>query len=577
MNTRWHILQPDPNLVQELSNSLGCSPVTAAVLVNRNLLSGDDAVQFMQSNIGHLRQPCAMSGMDLAVERIAAAVENTEKILIFGDYDVDGVTAATLLFEFLRQAGADAFFYLPHRIHEGYGLKPDHIDGVAIPNRVGLILTVDCGSGSHAAVSRAKAAGIDVIITDHHRVTASLPSAGAVVNPKRLDCEAGFEHLAGVGVVMALLICLRKHLRDAGLWRHRPEPNLRMLCDLVALGTVADSVPLVAENRIFVKTGLEVIRGGGSRPGIMEMLKYCQTPFQTIDAEDIAFKIVPRLNAAGRMDHALLAARLLLAESRETAQSIVKTLDELNRRRRETEQRILREIQQHLSDHPEELIRKALVLSGGDWHEGVLGIVAARLVERYYRPVVLISTRNGIGKGSARSIAEFNLYQGLSDCADSLENFGGHGMAAGLKIKPENIGDFKEAFEDVAARTTRGLQLAPEVRIDCALEFDQISDQLIDEIEGLRPFGNGNTEPLFMAHNVNIEQPQIVGQRHRRMRLTQTLAGAAQSLPAIHFNIDPHRKPPQRYQRVAFRLQWNRWNGNKSAQLVIAATDPAAA
>jgi single-stranded-DNA-specific exonuclease len=366
---------------------------------------------------------------------------------------------------------------------------------------------------------------------------------------------------------MALLICLRKHLRERGAWNTRSEPNLKAFCDLVALGTIADAVPLVDENRIFVTTGIEVIRSGRTRTGVRGILNNCRLSCRDVDAEDLAFKIVPRLNAAGRMDHALLAARLLLTENRETAKKIADSLDELNNRRKDTERHILQQISQYLKDNPQELNRRALVLSHEGWHEGVLGIVASRLVERHYRPVVLISTRDGIGKGSARSIFGFNLYRGLTACADQLENFGGHGMAAGLSIRTENISAFKSAFAQAAAAACADIDLTPEIRIDCILDFEQITEQLIDDIEVLQPFGSGNSEPLFMAGDVQIKQSKVVGERHLRMLLTQS--GTGRSFPAIQFNIDPNQALPERLKKIAFHLQWNRWNGGKSAQMVI--------
>ncbi len=574
MKKHWHIRQPDTRLVQNLCNTLHCSPIIAAVLVNRELVTPEDVLKYMRPQLGQLRSPCDLKDMDTAVERIARSIATHEKILIFGDYDVDGITSATILHDFLRQAGADVSYYLPHRIKEGYSLKPEHIDRVAVPGGVSLIVTADCGSGSHAAVQRANSVGIDVVVTDHHRVNDPYPAAEAMVNPQRPDCQAGFEHLAGVGVAMALLICLRKHLRDLGHWKSSTEPNLKTLCDLVALGTIADAVPLVNENRIFVKAGLDVIRTGKSRPGITEILTACHTSHRNVDVEDVAFRIAPRLNAAGRMDHARLAAELLLTTNPQTAKQIVESLDELNVKRKQTERAILDEIQLHLSENPAELLRRSLVLSGEHWHEGVLGIVAARLATRYYKPVVLISTRSGIGKGSGRSIPEFNLHKGLTiSCADQLESFGGHSMAAGLSIRPENIDKFKNTFDRSVVDMTDDLELAGKITIDRELRFGEITGPLIDEIEALKPFGNGNDEPLFMACGVQVKQNRIVGDRHRRMLLEQVDDTTGRSFSAIQFNIDPQRKPPELFDRVAFRLQWNRWNGRKEAQLLVEETD----
>ncbi len=566
MQKRWHVLKPDPDRVKELSRRLRCSPLVATLLVNRRLHAGEDAARFLEPSLAHLRPPFGLKGMPAAVERVARAIVTGENILVFGDYDVDGVTAAAVLFDFLRNAGGRVSYYIPHRITEGYGLKPDHIDRVAVPAKIDLIVTADCGSSSHAAVRRAAAAGIEVVVTDHHRVPDPLPPAVAVVNPKRPDCAAGFGHLAGVGVAMALVICLRAHLRDSGVWQGRAEPNLKDLCDLVALGTVADAVPLVLENRILVAAGIELIRAGKACTGVMGILENCRTTCRDVTAEDLAFKIVPRLNAAGRMDHALAAARLLLTKTPARARQIAASLDELNNRRKDTEQALLREIGQYLADHPRELDPRALVLAAEGWHEGVLGIVAARLVERHCRPVVLISTRNGIGKGSARSVAGFNLYRGLAACADRLEDFGGHGMAAGLGIRTDNIAAFKADFQQAAAAGGECLP-EPELCIDCGLDFERITAKLIDDIETLQPFGTGNSQPLFMAADVRVDRSRLVGGRHRRMHLRQTPAG--RSFPAIQFNIDPARPLPDRLGQMAFHLQWNRWNGKKSAQLVI--------
>ncbi|MFZ0134726.1 MAG: single-stranded-DNA-specific exonuclease RecJ [Desulfobacterales bacterium] len=567
MQKRWHVLKPDPDCVRELCRRLKCSPVVATLLVNRRIHSPEEAARFLSPTLAHLRPPFALKDMPTAVKRVTRAIMQQENILVFGDYDVDGITAAAVLFDFLRNTGARVSYYIPHRIMEGYGLKPDHIDRVAVPGKIDLIITADCGSSSQAAVRRAAAAGIDVVVTDHHRVPDPLPPAVAVVNPKRPDCTAGFEHLAGVGVAMALVICLRTHLRSSGVWQNRAEPNLKDLCDLVALGTVADAVPLVLENRVLVAAGIELMRSGKACAGVMGLLENCRTSCRDVTAEDLAFKIVPRLNAAGRMDHAHQAARLLLTQTPADARQIAASLDELNKRRKDTEQELLRNIGQYLADHPYELDLRALVLAAEGWHEGVLGIVAARLVEEHGRPVVLISTRNGIGKGSARSIAGFNLYRGLAACADRLEDFGGHSMAAGLGIRTANIAAFKADFQRAAAAGGAECHPAPELCIDCVLDFEQITDQLIDGIDALQPFGNGNSQPLFSAGDVRVGHSRLVGVRHRRMLLRQSETG--RSFHAIQFNIDPANALPERLRQIAFHLQWNRWNGKKSVQLVI--------
>jgi single-stranded-DNA-specific exonuclease len=575
MKRIWRTLQPPAQTVALLSRELHLLRATASILVNRGLTTPEAAERYLQPSLLHVRPPFELKGIDAAVERIGRALDGREKILLFGDYDVDGITATAILYEFLHRSGAEVDFYIPHRRKEGYSLQTGHVAAFAAQNRARLIITVDCGSTSHAAVKEARQSGIDVVVTDHHRVALPLPEAVAVVNPKRPDCDSGFEHLAGVGVALALIICLRKHLRDAGYWRHRPEPNLRDLCDLVALGTIADAVPLIAENRIFSQAGLDLIRTGRHRPGIKALLASCNLPHQTIHSDDLAFRLVPLLNAAGRMDHAGLAAELLMADREDRARRIAERLIQLNRQRKETETDILDRIQRHFASHPEELERRSLILAGDEWHEGVIGIVAARLVESFHRPVVLISIRDGAGKGSGRSIPGFNLYAGLKACADCLDTFGGHGMAAGLKIAPGRIPELKERFEKLVQITTTAADFVSDLCIDLDLALAEISPRLVDEIERLMPFGPGNPEPLFAAGEVRVANARIVGGNHRQMMLFQPGAGSNDRFRAIHFNVDPRQPPPERFDRLAFRLRWNHWNGRRDPQIIVDTVEPA--
>ncbi len=571
MEKEYRLLSPDESSVRELSKKLGCHPATAAVLANRHISSPEDAVEFFSNNLKYLRSPALLRDMDKAVYRISKALKKNESILIFGDYDADGVTATALLHEFFSRIGARVSYYIPHRTKEGYGMSAEHIRRVAIPKKIDLIITVDCGSGSHEAVCAAREAGIDVIVTDHHYVAVPLPSAEAVVNPNRPDCRAGFEMLAGVGVAYSLLICLRKHLRDHHFWESHPEPNLKSLCDLVALGTVADIVPLCKENRLFTKTGLQVINGR-NRPGIKALGHAAGLDDRTLTADDIAFRLAPRLNAAGRIAHAASAVRLLTTRKEEKAQRIAAMLNRLNEKRRRTEQEILTRVLAHIQANPTVLQKNALVFKHPDWHEGVLGIVAAKLVERFYRPAILISIRNGIGKGSARSIPGFHLFEGLKKASGFLQRFGGHAMAAGLQIQAEQIDAFRDAFETVVTETTRLEDFIPGIDIDCELSFDDITPKLIDEIEALQPFGQGNPEPVFMTRNVSVVFSKIVGSTHRQFRLKAVRGDSNSVLAAIQFNIDPKSPAPTYLEKIAFRLRWNHWNGNKNIQLFIEAT-----
>ena len=566
MKTEWKILEPDREAVEKVSQIMNCTRVTAAVLVNRNIVSESDILGFTDFSLGRIRPPFAIRDMDTAVRRIAAAISDHEKILIFGDYDADGVTATAVLLEFLQYAGADVSYYIPHRTREGYDIQTDHIFGYALPGQTDLIITVDCGSSRHEAVQAARDSGIDIVITDHHTID-SIPPAVAVVNPKRPDCTAGFSHLAGVGVIFTLLICLRRHLREKGFWKKRKEPNLKSLCDLVALGTIADMVPLLWENRIFSKAGLEMIRSG-SRPGIQALAKVSGINESCADADDIAFRLAPRVNAAGRLNHAGMAVELLTTRNVQRAQELAQALDHLNRKRQDTEKRITDHILDYLGSHPDKLKKNAIVLSHSQWHEGVIGIVAAKLVNRFFRPVLLISAKNGMGKGSGRSIPGINLYDGLLRCAGHLEKFGGHPMAAGFQIREDRIADFRKDFDAAIGNMSISGKVSRQISIDSELPFDEISDRLIDELESLQPFGEGNPEPLFMARDVHVSSSRIIGGCHRRMTMHQSPDQNAPRIQAMCFHTDPGQQADH-FGRIAFRVRWNRWNGKKTAQIIV--------
>jgi len=571
MKKEWQILRPDACAVEKLARILKCHPAIAAILVNRNIVSPEDASNFLSASLNHLSPPFSIKDMDAAVHRILKAIKSNEKVLIFGDYDVDGITATTILLEFFRSVGADVSYYIPHRITEGYGLQSSHIINCALSKKTSLIITVDCGSGSHDAVKAANAAGIDVIITDHHIMPDALPPAVAVINPMRHDCSSGFDNLAGVGVAFCLLICLRKQLRNENFWKNRQEPNLKSICDLVALGTMADMVPLTNDNRILAKTGLDII-SSSPRPGIKALLGVCGINKRAVNSDDVVFGLAPRLNSAGRIDHASMAVELLTTKKMDHAGQIARSLNHMNRKRRTIENEMLAQIEDHLKINPSLLQKNTLVLAHQNWHLGILGIVASRVMKKYFCPVVLITTKDGIGKGSARSIPGVNLYDGLSACTGDLESFGGHSMAAGLKIKTEKIDRFELNFENFVSDITKPDDFIRKVYIDYELTFDDISEDLIDEIESLNPFGTGNREPLFMARDIMVVSSKIVGKNHRRMLLKQSGGNTGKTFHAIQFNVNAGITMKNGFDRIAFRLRWNRWNDRKTGQMVIEET-----
>jgi single-stranded-DNA-specific exonuclease len=566
MHLRWEILQPNMTLVQKISDHLGCHPITAKVLANRNITTPAQASDFFQPSLGILPSPMNLNGMEKATMRICAALERKERIMVFGDYDADGVTATTLLVDFLTHAGARVYAHIPHRIEEGYGLQPKHINQLAAPQRIELIITVDCGSSSHEAVKAAKRFGIDVIITDHHNIDAP-PEALAVINPKLPGEPENLTSLAGVGVAYYLVIGLRMVLREYGWWKTCREPNLMASSDLVALGTIADMVPLTGVNRALVKTGLKQMNTS-SRPGIEALRAVCKIHYGSIGSEDIAFRLAPRINAAGRIAHANVAYDLLSSPTLQAAQELAEVLDQLNHRRQNIEQQIFNQIVRRIESRQDLLQGKTLLLADEGWHPGVLGIVASKLTTLYHLPVILIGVHDGIGKGSGRSVPELNLFSALVECSHLLEKFGGHRLAAGLTVQAANIRKLQSAFEEAVDKLVPDQDAAPRLEIDSEIRFSQIGPRLMDELESLEPYGTDNPPPVFLARNVHVTSAAMLGGRHRRMSLCQA-ADDSPAIDAIHFNLPQDAPRAGCYERLAFRMQWNRFRGEKHIQLVI--------
>lgn len=468
MEKQWQLLDPNPRTTALLVREIGCSPLVARLLAIRGIRSKIDANRFLYPSLGHLTPPLAMAGMADAVARIQRAIDAGEKILVYGDYDADGITATAVLVSFLIRCGARVNYYIPHRMTEGYGMGSDFVLRRAQPAGVGLIITVDCGSSNAAAVTRARKIGIDTIITDHHPIGRLPEDAVAVINPTRADCPAQLAHLAGVGVAFYLVIALRAGLRDAGFWKHRREPNLKKLCDLVALGTVADVAPLVGENRTFTATGLNQINTA-ARPGIRALMAGIASGQAPMDAEAIAYRLAPRLNAAGRLAHARMACQLLLTDRHATAIRLAAALSRLNSRRQDLENALVRAILDDMTGVSAAALPQVLVVDGSGWHEGILGIVASRLSREFHRPAVVISTQNGTGKGSARSIPGIDINAALNRCADLLTRFGGHPQAAGLALPSADIPRFRSQMEAVVTEMAAAVDTRPSLFIDAPL------------------------------------------------------------------------------------------------------------
>jgi single-stranded-DNA-specific exonuclease len=567
MQTQWNILQPDPQLVLTIRNHLDCHPIFAKVLANRGLDAPDLIDPFISPSMADLPSPLLLADMDKAVARICRALEENEKILVIGDYDADGVTATVVVVDFLKAAGGCIAHHLPHRVTEGYGFGPPHVMQLALPQKAGLIITVDNGTASHEGVKAAGRFGIDVIITDHHNLEESLPEALAVVNPKREGHARELAELAGVGVAFYLIIALRAALRERGWWENRPEPNLKCLCDYVAIGTVADIVPLTGINRILTRSGLELM-GSSVRPGVRALLQACGIQRNLVTADDIAYRLAPRINAAGRMAHANLAFELLHTSDPSRAGGLADTLNALNSRRQQSENRIYKEAITRIDSQSAQETKKTILLADSDWHEGVLGIVAAKLAARYYRPVLLLATQNGVGKGSGRSIPPVDLYAALNRCRDLLEKFGGHRMAGGLTVQADKINKLRERFESAVCEIMPSREIAPQLTIDSEIGFDEIDSRLLNDLEKLEPFGTNNPSPVFLARNVRVTSAYKVSRLHRRLVVCQD-GRAETKLKAIHFNPEEDSARMTYFDQLAFRLQWNRYRGTKEIQLVV--------
>lgn len=560
---RWTVLPEKPELQQILQHELKISPILSRLLVNRSIISPPDAEKFLAATLSDLSHPFLMKDNKKACQRIIEAVYHKEKICIYGDYDADGVTGTAILKDFLTSLGAPVIFYVPDRLSEGYGLHIPALDQVRAQG-VSLIITVDCGVSNVEEVLFARERGIDVIITDHHHVPERLPDAYAILNPKQADCSFPFKHLAGVGVAFYLVIALRRMLREEGYWSNGQPPNLRDYLDLVALGTLADVVPLRGENRIFVRYGLEVMRRR-CRPGIAALKRVSRVENGMITPDVVSYRFAPRINAAGRLGKADRAVLLLTTTDAAEAHHLARELDNANAERQGLENIIFRQACQRIEESETPLHRNIIILESSEWHPGVLGIGAARLVERYYRPTILIALDGDTGHGSARSIEAFHLYEGLRECQDLLEKFGGHEFAAGLTITRDKIDSFRARLNMLVTQALRPDDFIPRIYIDAHVDLAQVNETLIEEIQCLAPFGTQNPAPLFLSDIFSATAPHIVGNRHLKM----FISGNRTNLEAIGFGMADLMPLPDSLIRAVFSPEINVWQGTRKIQLTM--------
>ncbi len=566
MNSHLTYATPDPEGVRLLSQGLGCHPVTAALIWNRGFTSVEAARFFLNPGFEHLTDPFSMKDMEKAVARIHTAVVNKEKILIFGDFDADGVTATALIHDFLSTVDADLTWYIPHRIKEGYGISPDHIH-MAAQWGVDLIITVDCGIGGVDAVAAAADEDMDVIITDHHEPGLHLPVAYAIVNPKQPDCGSGLSFLAGVGVVFYLVMALRKFFREKGVWQLYPEPSLLDFLDLFAIGTIGDMVPLIDENRVLCMAGIKQIKKK-ARPGIQALAKAARIDIRQLDSDDISFKLVPRINAAGRISHARICVSLLTCREISQAHKTAVLLDDLNARRQTIEREIVKNIENRILQDPSLLKDRLLLLWDSHWDPSVLGIAASKLSKKYVCPVLLLGCNGDVAMGSGRSINNINIHQALTENAHLLKKFGGHAMASGLTLAKDRLPELVSGMNAHLKAHYTETDFSKTLFIDARIKLDEISFDLALELDRLRPFGMANPEPVFLSRRLRVVSSTIIGRSHRKMLLQHSDNATGPVVEAFHFNVPEAQQGPAFYDQLAFRLKISKFKAH-TPQMII--------
>jgi single-stranded-DNA-specific exonuclease len=561
---RWQILHDEHSEVPLLQEKLGISRVTAHIICNRGFTDETSARRFLYPSLNDLYDPFLMKDMDRAVMRIITALETNEKICVVGDYDADGITATSLVLSFFKMARFDIDFYIPNRQSEGYGIKNSIIDTLA-EKGTSLIITVDNGISAIEQVVYARDKGIDVVVTDHHMPGKSVPEAVAVINPKQSDCTFPFKDLAGVGVAFNLVMALRKVMREIGYFNDRPEPNLRYLLDLVAIGTVADIAPLVDENRLFVKCGIEEIKRSTNH-GINALKIVSMLDNAAVSTQTIGFRLAPRINAAGRVDDQTLGVKLLTTDDPVEAGTIAEHLNHANMSRQSIEQKIYDHAVAYLEEHPEELEKTTICLVDEEWHPGVIGIVASRLARKYLKPAVVFSKEDEYFRGSARSVGTFNIFDPLQACSNDAEEIGGHRFAAGLVIRSDKFEDFSIHFEEEVKKRIKPEDIEQVIIADAVVEIDEIDDGVVEELSLCEPFGEGNPEPVFVCNNATVTDSRVVGTNHLKLRMRDDLL----TLDAIGFSMaDQAQVQPDDHLDIAYVPTFNTWNGITSIQLKL--------
>ena len=563
MPFRWVFNQPDdPAVVSRLREELNIPETIAQLLAIRRINTFDRAKSFFRPDLSQLHDPFLMKDMRKAADRLASAIRGSEKVLVYGDYDVDGTTATSIMYTYLKDFGIDVEYYIPHRFKEGYGISEE---GIEYASTIGakLIVTVDCGITAVEEARWAKDRGIDMIICDHHNAGPEIPEAVAVLDPKQPDCSYPFDGLSGAGVGFKLVQATNQVL---GL----PEEKCHRFLDLLAISIASDIVPIVDENRILMREGLQLLNTN-PRLGLKALMEEVKLKTSRITTSEIVFTIGPRINAAGRMGDAMTAVELLIADNDHDAVQKAQELEGINVRRRAVDNETMEQAVQMVDQHYSLENLSSLVLHHPEWHLGVIGIVASRLVDKYYRPAIMLSTVDGLVKGSARSIKGFNVYNALRECEDLLMQFGGHEFAAGLTLEEKHLDDFRARFNTIVDKYFIESDFEPEINIDALLDLHEVDSRFWKLLTQFEPFGPENTKPVFASKNLRVVgNPSVVGNGHLKLRVAQN---GSSSFDAIGFNMHEYlpriREAADGGLHLAYIIEENTWNNKTTLQMRI--------
>lgn len=561
MTKRWSYKdRPTLEEIDYLSKEINVNPVLSSILIQRGIRNFAEAKRFFRPSLNDLHDPFLMKDMDKAVARIQQAIQNQERILIYGDYDVDGTTSVALVYDFISKIYEHIDYYIPDRYTEGYGISFQAI-AWAQEQSFDLIISLDCGIKAIEKIRLAKEKGIDFIVCDHHRPGDELPPAHAVLDPKRSDCPYPFKELSGCGVGFKLLqaYCIQTGIQVETLYAY---------LDLVAVSIASDIVPIIGENRVLAYFGIEKLNEN-PRPGL-QALKELSAVSGTVDISSIVFGIGPRINAAGRIDHAKYAVKLLLAENKGEAEELAIPINKNNTLRKNVDHHVTKEAIAMIEQDMVLKQAKTTMLFKQDWHKGVIGIVASRCIEKYYRPTIILTKSNDLATGSARSVVGFDVYEAIAECADLLEQYGGHKYAAGLTLKLDNLPVFKQRFEEVVSKTIQEHHLTPQIDIDEEINLDMINDKFYGILKQMAPFGPGNMSPVFVSKDVRTaSSPRLLKNEHLKLQLKQV--DGNQKLDAIGFGMAPYGSMIESGMpfSIAYCIEENNYKGTKTLQLML--------